>query len=94
MVRIRGGVFPVMKEPDYLINGEYHIDKGVAPKMLNCLMLRHSHVSWSCEGHGLGTWPCALAVCPEFDDDVINRELHGLRIGAYTKYTYFTCTQA
>ncbi|KAK8357153.1 hypothetical protein V6Z11_A05G402400 [Gossypium hirsutum] len=38
IVRIRGGVFPVMKEPDYLLNGEYRIDKGVAPKMLNCLI--------------------------------------------------------
>lgn len=38
MVRIGGGVFPVIKEPDYLNNGEYRVDKGAAPKMLNCLM--------------------------------------------------------
>ncbi|KAK3032767.1 hypothetical protein RJ639_035712 [Escallonia herrerae] len=38
MVRIGGGVFPVIKEPDYLVNGEYRVDKGAAPKMLNCLM--------------------------------------------------------
>ncbi|KAL8159875.1 hypothetical protein V2J09_001412 [Rumex salicifolius] len=35
MVRIGGGVFPVIKEPDYLVNGEYRVDKGAAPKMLN-----------------------------------------------------------
>lgn len=38
MVRIGGGVFPVIKEPDYLVNGEYRVDKGASPKMLNCLM--------------------------------------------------------
>jgi len=38
MVRIGGGVFPVIKEPEYLVNGEYRVDKGAAPKMLNCLM--------------------------------------------------------
>ncbi|KAI3796936.1 hypothetical protein L1987_39623 [Smallanthus sonchifolius] len=40
MVRIGGGVFPVIKEPDYLVNGEYRVDKGAAPKMLNCLMYK------------------------------------------------------
>ncbi|KAL8159876.1 hypothetical protein V2J09_001413 [Rumex salicifolius] len=38
MVRIGGGVFPVIKEPDYLVNGEYRVDKGAAPKMLNSFM--------------------------------------------------------
>lgn len=40
MVRIGGGVFPVIKEADYLVNGEYRVDKGAAPKMLNCLMYK------------------------------------------------------
>ncbi|KAL3677784.1 hypothetical protein R1sor_020740 [Riccia sorocarpa] len=40
MVRIGGGVFPVIKEPDYLNNGEYRIDKEAAPKMLQCLMYK------------------------------------------------------
>ncbi|KAL9224338.1 hypothetical protein vseg_000382 [Gypsophila vaccaria] len=40
MVRIGGGVFPVIKEPDYLANGEYRVDKGASPKMLNCLMYK------------------------------------------------------
>lgn len=40
MVRIGGGVFPIIKEPDYLVNGEYRVDKGAAPKMLNCLMYK------------------------------------------------------
>ena len=38
MVRIGGGVFPLIKEPEYLVNGEYRVDKGAAPKMLQCLM--------------------------------------------------------
>jgi dolichyl-diphosphooligosaccharide--protein glycosyltransferase len=40
MVRIGGGVFPVIKEPDYLVNGEFRVDKGASPKMLNCLMYK------------------------------------------------------
>lgn len=40
MVRIGGGVFPVIKEPDYLVNGDYRVDKGAAPKMLQCLMYK------------------------------------------------------
>ncbi|KAH0461618.1 hypothetical protein IEQ34_009193 [Dendrobium chrysotoxum] len=43
MVRIGGGVFPVIKEPEYLVNGEYRVDKGAAPKMLNCLMYKLSY---------------------------------------------------
>jgi dolichyl-diphosphooligosaccharide--protein glycosyltransferase len=38
MVRIGSGVFPVIREPDYLNNGEYRVDKDAAPKMLQCLM--------------------------------------------------------
>ena len=37
-VRIGGGVFPQIKEPDYLNNGDYRTDAGGTPKMLNCLM--------------------------------------------------------
>ncbi|KAJ8433297.1 hypothetical protein Cgig2_012865 [Carnegiea gigantea] len=33
MVRIGGGVFPVIKEPDFLVNGDYRVDKGAALKM-------------------------------------------------------------
>ncbi|KAI3922890.1 hypothetical protein MKW98_007021 [Papaver atlanticum] len=40
MVRIGGGVYPVIKESDYLVNGEYRIDQGAAPKMLNSLMYK------------------------------------------------------
>eukprot|EP00246_Nothoceros_aenigmaticus_P003493 TRINITY_DN14664_c0_g2_i1.p1 TRINITY_DN14664_c0_g2~~TRINITY_DN14664_c0_g2_i1.p1 ORF type:complete len:721 (+),score=112.90 TRINITY_DN14664_c0_g2_i1:167-2329(+) len=40
MVRIGGGVFPTIKEPEYLNRGEYRIDKDAAPKMLNCLMYK------------------------------------------------------
>ncbi|KAH0926513.1 hypothetical protein HID58_018769 [Brassica napus] len=40
MVRIGGGVDPVIKEPDYLVNGELRVDKGASPKMLNCLMYK------------------------------------------------------
>ncbi|KAL7224806.1 hypothetical protein ACSBR1_026148 [Camellia fascicularis] len=38
MVRIGGGVFPVIKEPNYLVDGKYRVDKGAAPKMLNYLI--------------------------------------------------------
>lgn len=30
MVRIGGCVFPIIKEPDYLVNGEDRVDKGAA----------------------------------------------------------------
>ncbi|KAJ6295929.1 hypothetical protein OIU78_023871 [Salix suchowensis] len=38
MVRIGGGVFPHIKEPDYLRDGQYRIDSQATPTMLNCLM--------------------------------------------------------
>ncbi|EPS67017.1 hypothetical protein M569_07758, partial [Genlisea aurea] len=40
MVRIGGGVYPVIKESDYLVNGEFRVDRGGSPKMLNCLMYK------------------------------------------------------
>jgi len=39
----RWSFFPVIKEPDYLVNGDYRVDKGAAPKMLNCLMYKLSY---------------------------------------------------
>ena len=42
-VLIRGGVFLVIKELDYLVNSDYCVDKGAAPKMLNCLMYKLCH---------------------------------------------------
>ncbi|KAG4387987.1 hypothetical protein GLYMA_09G081460v4 [Glycine max] len=39
-----GGFFNsvlISLEPDYLVNGEYLVDKGAAPKMLNCLIVVH-----------------------------------------------------
>ncbi|KAF9624042.1 hypothetical protein IFM89_007740 [Coptis chinensis] len=41
MVRIGGGVFPVIKEPDYLVNGEYRVDKEMRYDVLACVR-RHS----------------------------------------------------
>ncbi|KAL4194135.1 hypothetical protein AMTRI_Chr05g67180 [Amborella trichopoda] len=43
MVRIGGGVFPHIKEPDYLRDGQYRIDSQATPTMLNCLMYRLSY---------------------------------------------------
>eukprot|EP00245_Coleochaete_scutata_P013789 TRINITY_DN5711_c1_g3_i1.p1 TRINITY_DN5711_c1_g3~~TRINITY_DN5711_c1_g3_i1.p1 ORF type:complete len:777 (-),score=168.48 TRINITY_DN5711_c1_g3_i1:459-2789(-) len=43
MVRIGGGVFPHIKEQDYLSNGRYTIDKDATPTMLNCLMYKLSY---------------------------------------------------
>ncbi|XP_043721347.1 dolichyl-diphosphooligosaccharide--protein glycosyltransferase subunit STT3A-like [Telopea speciosissima] len=40
MVRIGGGVFPHIKEPDYLRDGQYRIDSQATPTMLNCLMYK------------------------------------------------------
>ena len=35
-----GGVFLVIRKLDYLVNSDYCVDKGAAPKMLNCLMYK------------------------------------------------------
>ncbi|XP_073006848.1 dolichyl-diphosphooligosaccharide--protein glycosyltransferase subunit STT3A [Typha latifolia] len=43
MVRIGGGVFPHIKEPDYLRDGQYRIDAHATPTMLNCLMYKLSY---------------------------------------------------
>jgi dolichyl-diphosphooligosaccharide--protein glycosyltransferase len=40
MVRIGGGVFPHIKEPDYFADGAYRMDKGGSPTMLNCMMYK------------------------------------------------------
>ena len=40
MVRIGGGVFPHIKEEDYLNRGQYRIDSGVTETMKNCLMYK------------------------------------------------------
>ncbi|XP_010519673.1 PREDICTED: dolichyl-diphosphooligosaccharide--protein glycosyltransferase subunit STT3A-like [Tarenaya hassleriana] len=40
MVRIGGGVFPHIREPDYLRDGQYRIDSEATPTMLNCLMYK------------------------------------------------------
>eukprot|EP00252_Welwitschia_mirabilis_P026501 TRINITY_DN8716_c0_g2_i1.p1 TRINITY_DN8716_c0_g2~~TRINITY_DN8716_c0_g2_i1.p1 ORF type:complete len:222 (+),score=41.46 TRINITY_DN8716_c0_g2_i1:97-666(+) len=43
MVRIGGGVFPHIKEPDYLRDGQYRIDSKATPTMLNSLMYKLSY---------------------------------------------------
>ncbi|KAE8712558.1 Dolichyl-diphosphooligosaccharide--protein glycosyltransferase subunit STT3A [Hibiscus syriacus] len=43
MVRIGGGVFPHIKEADYLKDGSYRIDSQATPTMLNCLMYKLSY---------------------------------------------------
>lgn len=43
MVRIGGGVFPHIKEPDYLRDGQYRIDSQATPTMLNSLMYKLSY---------------------------------------------------
>ncbi|XP_028781101.1 dolichyl-diphosphooligosaccharide--protein glycosyltransferase subunit STT3A [Neltuma alba] len=40
MVRIGGGVFPHIRESDYLRDGNYRIDSMATPTMLNCLMYK------------------------------------------------------
>ncbi|GJM93160.1 hypothetical protein PR202_ga09690 [Eleusine coracana subsp. coracana] len=43
MVRIGGGVFPHIKEADYLRDGNYRVDAHGTPTMLNCLMYKLSY---------------------------------------------------
>ncbi|XP_010535959.1 PREDICTED: dolichyl-diphosphooligosaccharide--protein glycosyltransferase subunit STT3A [Tarenaya hassleriana] len=43
MVRIGGGVFPHIRESDYLRDGNYRIDSEATPTMLNCLMYKLSY---------------------------------------------------
>ncbi|KAG9439872.1 hypothetical protein H6P81_020037 [Aristolochia fimbriata] len=43
MVRIGGGVFPHIREPDYLRDGQYRIDSEATPTMLNSLMYKLSY---------------------------------------------------
>ncbi|KAL7614642.1 hypothetical protein Lser_V15G06537 [Lactuca serriola] len=43
MVRIGGGVFPHIKEHDYLRDGQYRIDSQATPTMLNSLMYKLSY---------------------------------------------------
>ncbi|KAG9148864.1 hypothetical protein Leryth_020827 [Lithospermum erythrorhizon] len=43
MVRIGGGVFPHIKEADYLRDGQYRIDDQATPTMLNSLMYKLSY---------------------------------------------------
>eukprot|EP01018_Ginkgo_biloba_P001225 Gb_33393 [translate_table: standard] len=55
MVRIGGGVFPHIKEPDYLRDGQYRIDSQATPTMLNCLMYKLSYYRFteaSMDGRG------------------------------------------
>ena len=40
MVRIAGGVFPHIKESDYIGQGNYRIDAHASETMLNCLMYK------------------------------------------------------
>ncbi len=44
MVRIGGGVYPEIKEPDYLTaDGDYRVDGAASPTMLNTLMYKLSY---------------------------------------------------
>ncbi|KAL1804855.1 hypothetical protein ACET3Z_027923 [Daucus carota] len=54
MVRIGGGVFPHIKEPDYLRDGQYRIDSQATPTMLNCLMYKLSYYRFADTDGGKG----------------------------------------
>ncbi|KAK9810592.1 hypothetical protein WJX73_002972 [Symbiochloris irregularis] len=43
MVRIGGGVFPEIKERDYLGQGNYRVDAGAGKALLDCLMYKLSY---------------------------------------------------
>lgn len=40
MVRIGGGVFPQIKEPDYFAGNQFRVDAGGSPTLLNCMMYK------------------------------------------------------
>lgn len=54
MVRIGGGVFPHIKEPDYLRDGQYRIDSQATQTMLNSLMYRLSYYRFTEADGGRG----------------------------------------
>eukprot|EP01133_Synstelium_polycarpum_P017276 gene17276-20605_t len=47
MVRIGGSTDPAIQEKDYLANGQYRIDKGATPTMLNSLMYKLCYYRFS-----------------------------------------------
>ncbi|GIL83594.1 hypothetical protein Vretimale_10396 [Volvox reticuliferus] len=57
MVRIGGGVFPVIKESDYLANGDYTVSSRGTQTMLNSLMYKLSYYDFGniMTEHGKGT---------------------------------------
>ncbi|GFR51879.1 hypothetical protein Agub_g14356 [Astrephomene gubernaculifera] len=57
MVRIGGGVFPQVKEADYLSNGDYTVGASGTPTMLNSLMYKLSYYDFGniMTEHGKGT---------------------------------------
>eukprot|EP00899_Mesostigma_viride_P011894 jgi/Mesvir1/20705/Mv14903-RA.2 len=54
MVRIGGGVFPDIKEENYLAHGSYRIDAGATQTMLNSVMYKLSYYRFAeaTQGHG------------------------------------------
>lgn len=40
MVRIGGGVYPHIKEPNYFSGGQFRVDAGGSPTLLNCMMYK------------------------------------------------------
>jgi dolichyl-diphosphooligosaccharide--protein glycosyltransferase len=47
MVRIGGGVFPEIKERDYMGEGQYRVDASASSTMLNSLMYKLSYYKFA-----------------------------------------------
>ena len=54
MVRIGGGVFPEIREPDYLGEGGYRVDAGAGKALLASTMDRMSYYRFADVGPTLG----------------------------------------
>lgn len=55
MVRIGGGVYPdEIQEPNYFAEGQYRMDAGGSPTMLNCLMYKLSYYRFGDVSTGYG----------------------------------------
>ncbi|CAG9326737.1 STT3A_3 [Blepharisma stoltei] len=57
MIRIASGVFPHIKEDDFLNRGQYRVDGGATETMMKCLMYRLSYYRFGQVGGAYGKAP-------------------------------------
>jgi dolichyl-diphosphooligosaccharide---protein glycosyltransferase len=70
MVRIGGGVYPEIKEPDYYTpSGEFRIDAGGSQTLLNSLMYKLCYYRFGSMYTDTGMWVAERALRDDDDDD-------------------------